>query len=212
MPKVKRGVARIRETPSATAPSKSPGTSAPDDLHLWTEVARTVRPLQSRSPVVPRTPPRAPDAKRAAGPPAGKPAPVKTRDTHPKQARPLSAMAQSASKPLEPNLKRKIARGREAIDSTLDLHGMRQADAHQALERFVLAASARGDRNVLVITGKGTTRGADTAAPQPGVLRQAVPRWLSAPALSPYVSGSGAAARSHGGEGAIYVRLKRLKP
>lgn len=101
--------------------------------------------------------------------------------------------------------KAKIARGRLSIDRRLDLHGMTQNEAHQRLLAFVAAAFQRGDRTLLVITGKGGRDGAF------GVLRQSLPRWLAEPTFRAYISGIEEASAGHGGEGAFYVRLKRRK-
>ena len=100
------------------------------------------------------------------------------------------------------------------IDGTIDLHGMRQVEAHAALTRFVRARAARGDRTILVITGKGLKQVGDDAAVlvERGVLRAMLPLWLSAPELAPLVAGWDAAAQGHGGEGAFYVRLRRERP
>ena len=83
----------------------------------------------------------------------------------------------------------------------LDLHGLDQDRARAALGRFLRQAQAEGERAVLVVTGKGS-RG-------DGVLRRSAPDWLSDPALRGVVAGWSQAHRRHGGEGAIYVALKR---
>ena len=66
---------------------------------------------------------------------------------------------------------------------------------------YVRRAHAEGRRTVLVITGKG--------ALGDGVLRRRAPEWLSEPPLRTLVAGLSEAHRRHGGEGAIYVALKR---
>jgi DNA-nicking Smr family endonuclease len=93
-------------------------------------------------------------------------------------------------------------RERDPIDLVLDLHGLDQDRARSALLRFLVHAQAQGERAVLVITGKGS-RG-------DGVLRRQTPDWLAEPSLRPVVAGWSHAHRRHGGEGAIYVALKRL--
>ncbi|MEM6762358.1 MAG: Smr/MutS family protein [Pseudomonadota bacterium] len=98
--------------------------------------------------------------------------------------------------------RRKLARDPSRIEGRIDLHGMTQAEAHAALHRFVLGSAASGQRIVLVITGKG--RGGEGA----GILRRAVPHWLTGKDLRRVVAGYGAAHPHHGGAGAIYVRLK----
>jgi DNA-nicking Smr family endonuclease len=105
--------------------------------------------------------------------------------------------------PLETRLRQRLARGRVAVDDTLDLHGYRQDQAHRVLRDFVIRAQARGAKLVLVVTGKGRT------AAEPGVLRRAVPLWLEAPDLRSVVVGFGEATATHGGSGALYVRLRR---
>ncbi len=99
------------------------------------------------------------------------------------------------------------------IEARIDLHGLSQEKAHAALARFLLACHARGVRLVLVITGKGARRSAQEAAhwadPVPGVLRRMVPEWLRAGDLAGIVAGVQAAGAAHGGDGALYVRLRR---
>lgn len=102
---------------------------------------------------------------------------------------------------IEPRRKHRIAREREEIGGRIDLHGMDQMRAKAALESFVLGAWNRGDRAVLVITGKG--------AQGDGVLRRRLPDWLSEPPIRPLVAGFSHADRHHGGEGAYYIALKR---
>jgi DNA-nicking Smr family endonuclease len=60
---------------------------------------------------------------------------------------------------------------------------------------------------VLVITGKGGRN----AVSQGGILKRAVPLWLALPEFRAYVVGFGRAHDVHGGEGAIYIRLRRTR-
>ena len=85
------------------------------------------------------------------------------------------------------------------------------SQAHAALTRFIHARASRGDRTLLVITGKGLKKLGDDAAViiERGVLRAMLPIWLSEPTLAPLVSGWDVAAQGHGGDGAFYVRLRR---
>ena len=104
-----------------------------------------------------------------------------------------------------------MRRGRIEIDGKIDLHGMTQAEAREVLRRFIGARAARGDRTILVITGKGAKTDNDyiAAMTERGILRTMLPIWLSEPGLSHLISGWSVAARGHGGEGAWYVRLRR---
>ena len=106
---------------------------------------------------------------------------------------------------LERPVHRKLARGRLPLDDRLDLHGLGQEEAHARLRSFLATAQARDLRHVLVITGKGASFGSE------GALKRAVPQWLALPDLAALVSGHEWAARGHGGEGALYIRLKRRR-
>jgi len=187
----------------------------PHDFHLWTAVTATVDPLRRKKLMklgggpLPMPSAEAPAIEATKPPSPRKKAPVKPF-LPPYQA-PLPS-ASIPEKAVEPSIKKKVVRGRIEIDGKIDLHGLRQDEARGALHRFIRACCARGDRTVLVITGKG--RGTDNdyiaAMTERGILRTMLPIWLSEPSLAPLISGWSVAARGHGGEGAWYVRLKRL--
>ncbi len=101
--------------------------------------------------------------------------------------------------------KRRLARGLEAIDRRIDLHGKTQSEAHAALLAFLHRAQAEGARFVLVITGKGGLAGSAGR----GVLKRQVPLWLRQAEFRGYVLAAEDAHRAHGGEGALYIRLRR---
>jgi DNA-nicking Smr family endonuclease len=111
--------------------------------------------------------------------------------------------------PLERRQKQRLARGIEPIDDRLDLHGKTQHEAYAALLRFLRRAQSDGARFVLVITGKGS--GARDDRSERGVLKRQVPLWLRLPELRAHVSAFEPAHVGHGGEGALYVRLRRLR-
>ncbi len=112
--------------------------------------------------------------------------------------------------PLERRLRQRLSRGAHPIDAVIDLHGMRQTEAHEALRRFVYAAQRQGASVILVVTGKGASGVQDTGSGEErGVLRRTVPHWLRMPDLRPCVIGFEPAAQHHGGSGALYVRIRR---
>ena len=84
---------------------------------------------------------------------------------------------------------------------------MTQTRAHHALSGFLHRAHLDGLTFVLVITGKGKM-GAES---ERGVLRRQVPHWLSQPEFRTLVIGFEEAHIGHGGEGALYVRIRRPK-
>lgn len=110
----------------------------------------------------------------------------------------------------------RLRRGQVEPQAKLDLHGMTEAAAHRALSHFLHSAQARGARLVLVVTGKGGKPAPEDAAfdmelerRARGVLKTMVPRWLAEPELAPLVADSRAAHRRHGGDGALYVYLRK---
>ncbi len=111
--------------------------------------------------------------------------------------------------PLERRLKQRVARGRATIDARIDLHGFTQNEAYAALLRFVQRSQAEGHRIVLVVTGKGAGGGSHDRASERGVLRRQVPLWLELPEFRALVAGFDNAHAGHGGDGALYVRLRR---
>ncbi|HLQ89208.1 MAG TPA: Smr/MutS family protein [Xanthobacteraceae bacterium] len=108
---------------------------------------------------------------------------------------------------LDRRTKQRIVRGTDSIDARIDLHGRTQNDAHEALLRFLRRAQADGAKTVLVITGKGS----GNAPRERGVLRRQVPLWLSLAEFRAYVHGIEDAHVSHGGEGALYVRVRKAR-
>jgi DNA-nicking Smr family endonuclease len=170
-----------------------------EEIALWVEVAKSVAKRRGASlPTLASPNPPAPPQPTA--PVAASPA----RPAKPSGPPPLA--------PLERRLKRDLARGRSAVDSAIDLHGMNQAEAHHALRGFLVHAQSQGDRLVIVVTGKGGPKSRPEAAPwfeEPGVLRRLVPHWLREADLRAVVLGFEEAGRAHGGAGALYVRLRR---
>ena len=175
-----------------------------EDIRLWEGVARSVKPLRkAKRPAGIEDIASAPDS--AASRPARKSAASTQPIATPAIPKPK---APPAIAPIEKRLKQKIARGSQSIDARLDLHGHSQVEAHDALLRFLRRAQSRGGRLVLVITGKG---GRGSGGRGEGVLKRAVPMWLNLPEFRELVIGFDNAAISHGGEGALYVRVRRAR-
>ena len=171
----------------------------PDESRLWAHVLSTVRPLPGRS-----APAEMAESQPAPAPPPATthlPPPGRIKGPPPRPPRTFTPPPPPIVPAVEPNRNRRIVVGREEIGARLDLHGHGQDAARRVLTDFILRARAEGWRAVLVITGKGTSG--------EGVLRRRVPEWLAEPPLRPAVAGVAHAARSHGGEGALYVALKR---
>ena len=110
--------------------------------------------------------------------------------------------------PLDRKTRAALRRGTQAVDGVIDLHGLRQAEAQQALVAFLHRSQRAGRKLVLVITGKGAASSGEPFQER-GVLRRVVPHWLRLPELRRVVVGFEQAAAQHGGPGALYVRLRR---
>jgi DNA-nicking Smr family endonuclease len=156
----------------------------PEEHRLWGLVTSTVRPAEVKARAVVTL-----DAPMLLDPL------IKPRKKAP---------AQGAPDRIEPNRRRRIARTHRAELPLLDLHGFDQIQARAALSGFIARAYRENERAVLVITGKGV-RG-------DGVLRRRLPEWLAEPDLRMMVAGLSHADPHHGGEGAVYVALKRREP
>jgi len=162
-----------------------------DERVLWSTVTRSIAPLRESA--------AEPETEAAI---AEKPSPVRKAAT-PAPAKPAPPPSLT---PLGRRMRRGVARGKQAIDARLDLHGLTQSEAHAALLHFLRDAGAREARLVLVITGKGGRGDGER-----GVLKRQVPQWLSLPEFRAFVIGFEEASLRHGGEGALYVRLRRAR-
>jgi DNA-nicking Smr family endonuclease len=190
-----------------------------DDDDVWSHTAQSVEPLKRAKgrhhPAVETAGDARPRVQAKAYAEVVKPKSEKAK---------VSAVAAGAAKIKVPppiatfdrKKVRKIRSGQVEIEGRIDLHGMHQDEAHSALVRFLLRAQGKGQRWVLVITGKGKITDTDPQAPfdmmrprERGVLKRNVPRWLDQPDLRSLVVSYTNAAIQHGGEGALYVHLRK---
>jgi DNA-nicking Smr family endonuclease len=111
---------------------------------------------------------------------------------------------------VDANSLRRLRQGRMPVEATLDMHGMYREEAHQQLASFIQRAYERGQRCVLVITGKGRFHAADDSR-EAGVLKKSLPRWLAQPPVAPLILAHCAAQPHHGGDGAAYILLRRQR-
>jgi DNA-nicking Smr family endonuclease len=199
----------------------TPSQSHDDDADVWEYTAQSIEPLKKAKARF------HPAAERAGDPPPRQRAKVETEPAKPKTVRPAAhahVPPPALPKPKAPppiaafdrKKVRKIRSGQVDIEARIDLHGMRQDEAHVALVGFLHRCQKKGQRWVLVITGKGKLSDRDDEAPfdmtrqrERGVLKRNVPRWLDEPELRGLVVSYTTAAIQHGGEGALYVHLRK---
>jgi DNA-nicking Smr family endonuclease len=167
---------------------------------LWRQVTRDVQPLRPREP---------------------EPDPVRQAQPEPIPTAPVAARPSAVKPPAEPASPRrlrlgdvsgidghradKLRRGKTVVEARLDLHGLRQVEAHEALIGFVGSAYRRGLKTILVITGKGSFGRGDS------VLRSSVPLWLNEPTLRQKILAVIPAHPRDGGDGALYVMIRRMR-
>lgn len=179
------------------------GKLSREDVRIWIEVAKTVTPQPHAS-----LPEHGDDLHHVPSAPLTSRSEQNTapliRTATPEKPKPLPLA------PLERRMRQRLSRGQIEVPMKLDLHGMRQAEAHSVLREFLMRAFRNDVRIALVVTGKGksATRDATGFSDQPGVLRRMVPHWLSEPDLRHVVLGFEEASIGHGGSGALYVRLR----
>jgi DNA-nicking Smr family endonuclease len=120
---------------------------------------------------------------------------------------------------LDGNTSDRLRRGELEPQARLDLHGMTELAGHRALVNFIRGAYRRGLRLVIVVTGKGGKPRPDDApfdleleTRRRGVHKTMAPRWLAEPELARLIADVRNAHRSHGGEGALYVYLRKSEP
>lgn len=168
----------------------------PEEEAVWSRVAATVRPLAGRPRVKPAPSPRVAE-------------PARERPDPPKVSRQALAKPVDATT-LDGGWDRRLRGGKLAPDRSIDLHGYSRDQAYDVLSRAIENAAFAGQRALLVVTGKGAKDGGDGDRPR-GVIRASLPHWLETPALRPYVAALRPAHPRHGGSGAFYVILRRLR-
>lgn len=178
---------------------RRPRALSSEERRVWAHVVRGITPMKGRV-----FPPEPEPVEPGPTPSAGPQTPPPSRSPSRKPAVPPLA-------PLERRTLVALRRGQRAVDAVIDLHGMRQAEAHDTLLAFLRRSQAAGHAVVLVITGKGGAGSGEAPFEQRGILRRMVPHWLRLPDLRTLVLGFDEASPQHGGSGALYVRLRRRR-
>jgi DNA-nicking Smr family endonuclease len=198
-----RDCVAVEKAPIRTDVDSQAGTTKPmsrrrqlseEEEALWNGFVRSITPLRRSQ--------KTPSGEKTQLPAAAK-------KLHPQ--RPAAPTPTPALAPLERRLKQRVARGRAPIDARIDLHGFTQNEAYAVLLRFLERAQADACRLVLVVTGKGGGGGPHDRASERGVLRRQVPLWLELPEFRALVVGFDNAHAGHGGDGALYLRLRRRR-
>jgi len=180
--------------------TKHRDNQADDDATVWKRLTDGVKPYRA-DPPAPVRPKASPPARRRGR--TAMPAVRSTPATSPARTPNPVDLRAGEHAGIDKSTRRRLAQGQLAIESRLDLHGMTAAQAERRLSTFIDSAARLDQRCVLVITGKGVEGN--------GVLRRLVPQWLKAPPLAPRVLAISAARPADGGDGALYVLLRRRR-
>ena len=185
----------------------SKNTLSPDDIDAWRQMTSDVKPLKGKKYI---------EIDAAAdAPPSKKQESLDEPDVNERfvQSRPQSAQRGVKGREIDRNTLKRLRRGDLPLEGKLDLHGFNQEQAHSALLDFIRDASAAGKRCVLVVTGKGNTgrKSEHWLDRQPGVLKKNVPDWLNGSELRSLVLHHVPAQPKDGGDGALYVYLRRRR-
>ncbi|MGN7437260.1 MAG: Smr/MutS family protein [Alcanivorax sp.] len=175
-----------------------------NDDELWAEITKDITPLRNKNTVISDgIPPKKPKK----SPTSGARNPHETTKSVP-TSRPQNT---SGHKELDHRTKERLRRGQIGIDGRIDLHGMSQNQAYDALLRYIPSAYTQGKRCILIVTGKGHQRHGDTSLLNrtDGVLKRNTPLWLRDPPLDQYILDIQTAKPKDGGAGALYVLLRR---
>ncbi len=195
---------RSRSTliPELSSPPRRKRGLSEEERVLWESVAKQTKPLRKRSRAA-KPQLAAPDSETPAAAKAAAATKAHPPAKAPRAPRPDVAPVAPPLAPLGRRERSQLSRGRKEIDARLDLHGMTQTRAHRALSGFLQRAHSDGLTFVLIITGGPES--------ERGVLRRQVPQWLSLPEFRSLVVGFEEAHIGHGGEGALYVRIRRSR-
>jgi DNA-nicking Smr family endonuclease len=196
---------------SANTPQEGKRVVTADEAELWYYTTKSLDPVKAK--------PRVDAGSKRFGPASeASPAPLRRVVPASQTASRTQAGKPRASPPLvdfDRRKARQIAAGKAEVDARIDLHGLDQRAAYLRLRSFLTDAHARGDRLVLVITGKGGGEealdrlGELAGGRRRGVLRRNLPNWLEEPEFRVMVSSFTQAGARHGGAGALYVQLRR---
>lgn len=186
------------------------GRLSREDLALWRRLAATVAPLPGR--LLPPLDEAAPSEPLPVAPPPpsivrrARPAPIPASPAPPLAGPAFPEIGHGDIAGVDKRTAQRMRRGQLPIEARIDLHGLTEADAHRALAAFVIGAQQSGRRCVLVVTGKGRREEG-----RAGILRRNVPRWLNEPPNRARILAFSHALPRDGGEGALYVLLRRRK-
>lgn len=168
--------------------------SSSSSASVWEEAVRDTIQLRGRFK----------RERKPAAPPPGHSRRFSVQRAEEADISPVSPPPESGAHGLDRRSREKLRKGELPIDRVLDLHGLREGEAHALLKKILLHGYGAGERLILVITGKGQ-------GPGGGLLKRRLPLWCAEAPLRAVILGTAPARPVHGGEGATYVLLRRRR-
>lgn len=184
---------------------------APEEAALWQRVIATVTPIRPVKALPPAQPPATRVVKETPQQAAPQPKPVARAKPAVSRAQPVSVRKEASENTLDGSWDRRLSRGLVSPESSIDLHGHNLASAYDRLDFGLAQAIARGDRVLLLITGKPPRPESERPHAR-GAIRAAVGDWLASSRHADRIAAVRAAHPRHGGSGALYIVLRRTKP
>ncbi|MCJ2188724.1 Smr/MutS family protein [Novosphingobium beihaiensis] len=183
-----------------------------EEADIWAQVARTVVPLHPhRSEPRQQKVPEEPASGRQAAPPPPKKKP-KGRVPPPPAPRPVPPKTKGETQlHLDGSWEKRITKGALVPDFSLDLHGSNLDQAYSRLMHGLTQARAMGARVVLVVTGKPRSGESMDRSERRGAIRAKISDWLAASEHASDIVAIRGAHRRHGGQGALYLVLRRRR-
>ncbi len=186
--------------------AKPPRIITPEERALWSRVAATVTPIRRERPV-----PRAALPVPVPVPIAAAPDPApRVKGRVPPERPAVIAPPRKAPDTLDAGWDKRLARGLVAPETSIDLHGHTLASAHALLDQGLDRAIARGDRVLLLVTGKPPRPESERPHAR-GAIRAAVGDWIAASRHADRIAAVRGAHPRHGGQGALYIVLRRAR-
>lgn len=173
---------------------------SPDDAALWTALTRSVRPIRPHGRVMPALPTQP----VAVTPKTGLTPPLRQKPT------PAPVAVRTPAAVLDTGWEKRIRGGTISPDMSIDLHGHSLSAAHVRLNQAIASALARDARVLLVVTGKPPKNAADGASRR-GAIRGEIGHWIETSPYADRIASVRIAHPRHGGDGALYLVLRRKK-
>jgi len=194
---------------------KPPRGLTAQEQAAWEQLAASVTPLDGRKRDMGHARPLksgGPTAERTAGaPPRNAGSALYAKPSAPRAVTPRTPVTPPEPRDLDSHWERRFKGGRVEPDLTLDLHGHTLDEAYARITTGLDQARAMGARVVLVIAGRAREAAPADRGHRRGAIRAKLLDWIAASHHASAIAAVRRAHIRHGGEGALYLVLKRRR-